>query len=204
MDITAHGEEQLMSRCMCREIPNTQLAKYYYHDVFADYYELRHQYPFSKMIIPPTTKPREVKIVVVAVEKDLIEELKATPEDFTAEYSKLIEVIIPFNYRAVGCDVYGGEWIDINALRPDERHMHGQMKDGRYKLCLGTPTSFIELKNVILECVRTADNYLVAYEKYQRGLSKRLELLAYAHGDIGKKQHDEDKKRYRTKESRGK
>ena len=143
------------------------------------------------MIIAPTIKPREVKIVVIAVEKDLIEKLKATPEDFTTEYSKLIEIIVPYNYRIAGCDVYGGEWIDINKVRPEERHMYERMNDDRYKLCLGTPTSFIEFNNVILECVRTADNYLVAYEKYQRGLSKRLELLAYAHGDIGKKQYDE-------------
>ena len=45
---------------------------------------------------------------------------------------------------------------------------------------------------MILECVRTADNYLVAYEKYLKGVSKNLELLSYSHGETGKQQYVKD------------
>lgn len=198
MDITEHGALHKNNQ-MCRPIQNKMIATTYYHRLFSDYSELKRLYPFTKLFIPPTVQPREVKIVVIAVGADLIGQLHAKPEDFTNEYSKLIEVAVPYNYKERGCNVYGGEWIDLNKIRKEDQHIMGQLGDGRFELCVGVPTSFSEMENVILECVRTADNYLVAYEKYLRGISKSLELISYSHGKTGVDKYGKDKKRYRSK-----
>lgn len=198
MDTTELGAHKMGNR-LCNPLSDGYDAKKYYNELFADYNALKLHYPYAKLFIPPTTQPYEAKIVVIAVGKDLIDALHALPADFTNEYSKLIEVVVPYNYKRLGCEVYGGAWIDIDRLRTEDQHMLGQLPDGRLKLCVGVPASFGEMENVILECVRTADNYLVAYEKYLRGLSKNLELLSYSHGEMGKQQYVKDKKRYRTK-----
>ena len=198
MDITEHGGLCLNNR-MCRPIPIKAIARGYYRDVFSDYSELRQQYPFTKLFVPPTTYPREVKIIVIAVERSLIDAVHARPVDFTGEYSKLIEVGVPYNYKSAGCFVFGGDWIDLRNLKPENMHFMGQLDDGRFELCVGVPESSRDMKNPILENVRTADNYLIAYEKYQRGLSKTLELISYSHGEAGVKEYGKDKKRYRTK-----
>ena len=198
MDTTELGAQKMGNR-LCNPLPNSCDAKKYYRELFADYNALKIHYPYTKLFIPPTSLPYEAKLVVIAVGKDLIDTLHAFPEDFTDDYSKLIEVVIPYNYKRKGCQVYGGAWIDLNSLRLEDRHILGQLKDGRLKLCVGVPASFEEMENVILECVRTADNYLVAYEKYLKGVSKNLELLSYSHGETGKQQYVKDKKRYHTK-----
>lgn len=198
MDTTGHGET--LNNGICSPLPNDIYVRTYYKNVFTDYLELKRRYPFSQLFILPTIIPYEAKITVVAVEKDLIDAVNAVPYDFTEEYSKLIEVVVPYNYRQRGCNVYGGKWIDIKNLKIEEQHYFERLKDGRLKLCIGVPVSFSEMKNVILECVRTADNYLVAYEKYQKGQSKTLELITYAHGSAGIRQYEKNRKRYRTKE----
>ena len=197
MDITEHGVRRTNSQ-MCRPIKNQMFASAYYHNLLSDYSELKQLYPFTKLLVPPTVQPREAKIVAIAVSGDLIKELQAKPEDFTEQYTKLIEVAIPYNYRTQGCNVYGGEWIDIKKFRVEDIHFMGRLDDGRFELCVGVPSSFTEMKNVILECVRTADNFLVAYEKYQRGLSKTLELITYSHGEAGVREYGKDKRRYRS------
>ena len=65
-----------------------------------------------------------------------------------------------------------------------------------YKMCVGTPEAFSSMKNVLLEAVKTADNMLVAYERVQSGTSDRVILNAYSHGDIGRKEYQNDRKRY--------
>lgn len=198
MDTMGHGE-LILNSSICKPLPSDVSARTYYNNVFSDYLKLKKLYPFSKLFILPTIIPYEAKIIVVAVEKDLIDAVHAVPEDFTEDYSKLIEVVVPYNYRQSGCNVYGGKWIDLDKLKLEEQHYNERLKDGRLKLCIGVPVSFAEMENVILECVRTADNYLVAYEKYQKGQSKTLELISYSHGSAGIKQYEKDKKRYRTK-----
>jgi len=55
------------------------------------------------------------------------------------------------------------------------------------------------MENVILENIRTAEKMLMAYELYQTGETKSLELNAYSHGTKGINEYAKDKKRYKGK-----
>lgn len=190
-----HGE-RLMRKNMCKALPKGIDVKQYYNNVFEDFRQVIDYYPFSKLFIHPTVQPMEIKIVSVAVAKDITEALNACPNDFLGEYSKLIEVIVPYNYKKNGCKVFGGAWIDLNRIDNKDMHFFERLNDGRYKLCVGVPQSFEKMKNVLLESIRTTDNLLIAYEKIQSGLTNKLELIAYNHGKKGMKQYDKDRKKY--------
>ena len=108
---------------------------------------------------------------------------------------------IPLDYRSSGCLVYGGKWIDERKIPAKDMHLfhsNNRLVENRfgYKMCVGTPESFSFMKNVLLEAVKTADNMLVAYERVQSGTSDRVILNAYSHGDIGRKEYQNDRKRY--------
>ena len=120
------------------------------------------------------------------------------------QYSKELHIIVPIDYQANGCVVYGGSWIDASKLQDDDIHLFRE--NGKpiktqygYKLCIGTPESFAMMKNVILESVRTADNLLVAYERIMTGKARKLDLIAYAHGNAGRIQFLLNNRRYITK-----
>ena len=68
-----------------------------------------------------------------------------------------------------------------------------------YKLCVGTPESFALMQNVILENVRTAEHMLIGYEHIMRGETKSLDIIAYDHGDAGRKQFKKNKHRFISK-----
>lgn len=70
--------------------------------------------------------------------------------------------------------------------------------NGKYLFCVGVPQSFIHLKNVLLENVRTAESMMIAYESYQRGITKKVNLIAYSHGEKGKNEYNRNRKQYRT------
>lgn len=112
-------------------------------------------------------------------------------------------IVVPLDYKSNGCQVYGGKWIDTKSLDEKDNHFfHGKdsrllLTDHGLKFCVGTPESFHEMKNVILEAVKTADNMLVAYRKLQTGESSSLELKAYSHGDKGREEYMHDRKRYK-------
>ena len=81
----------------------------------------------------------------------------------------------------------------------NDQHFYDINSHGKYQFCVGVPESFIYMKNVILENVRTADKMLVAYELFQTGQTNKLELLAYSHGDKGQKEYKNERKKYKTK-----
>ena len=158
-------------------------------------------YPFSYLTILPTVSPSIATIKVIAVTADLIAETYSIKSDYLGEYSKELHIDIPINYRKTGCVVYAGKWIDISKCKYEDIHL--QQERGRYictrygySLCVGTPESFSNLENVLLENVRTADNMLVAYERIMRDEADRLELNAYAHGDAGRIQFKNSRKKY--------
>ena len=158
-------------------------------------------YPFSYLTILPTVTPSLATIRVIAVTASLISETYSIESDYLGEYTKELHVDVPVNYREVGCTVYAGKWIDLNKCRYEDIHI--QQSKGHYirnhygySLCVGTPESFSFMGNVILENVRTADNMLVAYERIMRGEADRLELNAYAHGDVGRMQFNNNRKKY--------
>lgn len=185
-------------------IANTSKWKEYYKSVHNDYRELKRLYPFSNLCIPPTVNPSLARIHVVAVSREIVERTCACRADFTSEYSKELFISVPEDYQHSGCNVYGGKWIDVEILLEPEVHLYVDKcisvgGFSGYKLCVGTPESFQDMNNVILENVRTADNMLVAYERRMKGENEELELLAYSHGDKGKKEYRNNKHRYHPK-----
>lgn len=146
-------------------------------------------------------KPHEIELRVIAADKKLIEMTCSDMNDFLNGYSKELHIIVPFDYKKNGCKVFGGKWIDIKSIELQHQHFNGKRTDGNYLFCTGVPDSFLEMKNVILENVRTADKMLTAYELYQKGLTNGLELLAYSHGEEGVDEYKKRKKRVPTRKS---
>ena len=167
----------------------------YLDNVKKDFQELRSVYPFSTLIILPTAEITEAQVKVVAANKGLIEELLAEQSDFTGEYTRELKIVIPFDYKDAGCNVYGGAWIDLSKIRDADKHFHKKVDDG-LQFCVGVPGSFVKLSNVLLENVKTAENMLIAYEEIQRGKNHRLNLNAYSHGDRGKNEYEHDRTKY--------
>ena len=181
-------------------ITDKNIWNQYYSNVIADFEELKDYYPFCTLSIPPSTKPELATIKVVAANKVLIESTGALKTDFTEEYSRELFVIIPFDYRKTGCKVYGAMWIDIIKFEDKDIHFYEQsvLPPYGYELCVGVPESFPLMKNVILENVKTAENMLIAYERVMSGESERLELIAYAHGNNGRKQYRQNNTKYKS------
>ena len=171
----------------------------YYNDVYKDYCELNEIYPFCKVEFPPIETFGEVIITVLAANIDLVKETMANESDFLGTYSKKLTVIVPKNYQQNGCFVYGGQWIDAMVIPDKDRHWFmWDDKFNAFKLCVGIPSSYKYLSNVILENVRTAENMLIAYENYMKGTTNNLQLLAYDHGIAGIKQYEAQKHKYTT------
>ena len=173
----------------------------YYKNIIADFHTMKKHYPFSYLTIPPTSYPEPATIRVVAVNRKLIEMTAAVESDFTEEYSRELHLIVPLQYKQNGCDVCGADLVDIKRLENKDIHFfheNGHLIKSRfgYKICVGTPESFSLMKNVILENIKTAENMLIAYERLMREGLDHLELIAYAHGDIGREQFKHNKARY--------
>ena len=196
-DIIKHGEDKLF------ECNKTVYATYFGH-VKEDFEQLKSEYPFSEFHFLPTSQPSLLYLTVIAVGSDIIEAVNGKRADFTGEYSKLLYISVPFNYRNIGCEVYGCKWFDANAIQDADVHFYRkgekiiENKYG-YRICVGVPESFPRMKNVILESVRTADNILVAYERLQCGASDKVILNAYSHGNTGKMEYSMDKNKYRSR-----
>lgn len=170
----------------------------YYEDIKKDFNQLKEYYPFSKICIIPTVKPSPVEIEIVAASRELVKEMEAKETDFTGEYSRRLKVVVPFDYKKRGCNVYGGAWLDAKRIKESDQHFYTtEKKNGMPLLCVGVPSSFAEMKNVLLENVRTADEMLNAYELLLCGKTQRLILKAYAHGYDGERQYETDRKKYR-------
>ena len=177
---------------------NEERYQEYYKRIKKDIEELRKEYPFTKEIIIPTMKPSPIELIVIAANRELIEECMAKEEDFIGDYSRKIKISVPFDYQITGCNVYGAEWLEFDRIPPKDRHFY-EKKDSLYRFCVGVPQSFGYLDNVLLENVRTAENMLIAYENFQRGNTDKIELLAYSHGEKGKNEYRKNRNSYRTK-----
>lgn len=173
----------------------------YYERVLKDYAELKAVYPFSYLLVPPTVKPSLASVTVIAVSKAIVDAVNGEPVDFTGEHSKEIHIELPMEYWNKGCNVYGCKWIDESKFRASDIHLFhsgNKLIENRYgyQMCVGVPESFKSMKNVLLEAVKTADNMLVAYERVQSGISDQMILNAYSHGDAGKEEYQNDRRRY--------
>lgn len=177
----------------------------YYYNVRSDFREMRAQYPFCYLSILPTITPSEAEIRVVAANIGLIDAVCGVENDFLGDCSKELLLRVPVDYQENGCVVYGANWVEIEKLTDEDIHFfhsNGKIIKNRYgfQLCVGTPESFSMMPNVILESVKTAENLLIAYERVMTGESKKLEMIAYAHGDVGRRQFKNNRKRYNPKE----
>ena len=180
------------------------ILPFYYEMVFQDYAELKAAYPFSHLLVPPTVKPSLASVTVVAVSKAIIDAVDGRPEDFTGEYSKVIYIELPMGYWNKGCNVYGCKWFDGSKFRARDIHLfptRDKLIENRfgYQMCIGIPESFMSMNNVLLGAVKTADNMLVAYERVQSGISNQVILNAYTHGNAGKVEYQNDRRRYVAK-----
>ena len=171
--------------------------KEYFQKAQKDIGELAQEYPFTKRVIIPSVNPEPIVLNVVAVNAMLISECNAQEIDFKGEYSKELKVVLPYDYMKNGCKIYGASWIDLGRIPEKDHHFNGK-ENGKYLFCVGVPKSFAYLKNVLLENVRTAENMMIAYESYQRGLTKKVELIAYSHGMEGMNEYNRNRKRYRN------
>ena len=176
-----------------------ETAREYFKNAFEDIHRTKEIYPFIEVISPPTVVPVPIQLKVVAVKAEFFEKIHAEREDFTGPFSRELEIIIPFDYRETGCKVYGGKWIDTKLVKTEYQHFNDKRKDGAYLFCVGVPESFPQMENAILENIRTAENMLVAYEMYQTGKTKTLELKAYSHGNKGIDEYRKDRKKYKGK-----
>ena len=172
----------------------------YYNNVLTDFREIKKQYPFSYLTILPSIRPRLATIRVVAANKNLIEAISGVEMDFLGKHSKELFIIVPVNYRNIGCEVYGGKWIKTGRLKKEDIHFYHDRKNKYgFQLCVGTPESFPLLENVVLENIKTAENMLIAYERVMTGSSDVLELIAYSHGDKGREEFRRNRARYMPK-----
>lgn len=176
-----------------------ETAREYFKNAFEDIHRTKEIYPFIEITSPPTVVPVPIQLKVVAVNAEFLETNRASREDFTGTFSRELEIIIPFNYREAGCKVYGGKWIDTKIIKSQYQHFNDKREDGSYLFCVGVPESFPQMENVILENIRTAENMLIAYEMYQTGQTKTLELKAYSHGNKGIDEYRKDRKKYKGK-----
>ena len=176
------------------------LVQDYYTDVKRDFSEVKEEYPFSYLTILPTIEPKIAIIHAVAAHRDLIESCHAVEEDLKGHYSKELLISIPVDYMKKGCNVYGGAWIDLNQIPYKHRHVHpvsGEYKKYGYEFCVGVPDSFLEMSNVILENIRTAEHLLISYENYLCGNTKTIEIVEYSHGDKGIREYANEQNNYK-------
>lgn len=163
----------------------------YVKKVRKDINELLDKYPFTREIIIPTVTPSPIMLEIIAVEKEVINELMANENDFIDEYSKKIIVEIPKNYPKSHCIITGGKWIVADKIKQEERHFYDRGNKG-FEFCVGVPSSVKKMKNVLLENVMTVDNLLTGYEMLQRNISTRLNVRAYSHGNEGEKEFEKE------------
>lgn len=171
----------------------------YYRDVKQDFEILRQEYPYSTMYMPPTVDPQIIIIRVIAVHSNIISISKAQEEDFLGEYSRELQLVIPFDYKEIGCRVYGGAWIQERQINKADRHFYKKEANGMREFCVGVRASFKTLDNVILENVKTVENMLIAYELVQKGVTPRAKLIGYAHGEKGERDYENDKRKYKSR-----
>ena len=173
----------------------------YYDNVKQDIVELRQEYPFLQFHIFPTASPLPITIDVIAANKKIIYQTCAVRNDFVGKYTKKLKIVVPFDYKEKGCTVFGGSWIDMKQIPEKDQHIYLPLTQDGYKLCVGVPQSFSEMNNVILENVKTAECMLIAYERFLRGWDNKINLIAYSHGEKGKKEYARNKQRYSSGKS---
>ena len=179
--------------------------------ILQDYNELTKHYPYASIKFQKLGSVEYGLIRVIAVKKKIIDKTLARKEDFLDEYSRELFVVVPHGYRSRGCIVQGAKWLDLTKIPKSDIHLlpwgitlfDRYVKLG-YNLCIGVQESFADLKNVILENVRTADHILTAYENFMRGDTNRIKLFGLKHGKEGSKEYSKFKKggRYNARHQR--
>lgn len=175
----------------------------------SDFDELSRFYPFSSIVFFNVNSRYLACITAVAASVELINAINGREEDFTGNYSRTVFLFVPVDYKECGCHVYGCGWIDFDYIADKDKHFYLDsinIRRGKkvetiykylptpfgYRMCVGVPESFSRLKNVLLECLKTADNLLTAYERIMRGISRTLAVSSYSHGNLGRREFIEE------------
>lgn len=137
------------------DLDRFNLSNDYFQIVNADLKELKFFYPYAKIIYIPTYLPSLIVLDVIAVSKEIIDKTHATEEDLCGQYSKKIIVIIPKDYPKSNCLIYGASWLELEKIPYEDRHFYKEVGN-ELQLCVGVPKSAYNLKNVLLENIRTA------------------------------------------------
>ena len=172
------------------------LPKKYFSIVEQHITELKSNYPFVKSI--ELKNQSLISLEVIAVNKKIIDITNANENDLCGEYSKKVIVIIPLDYPNCHCKIYGAKWLDTSKISNNDKHFYPGCDLG-LDFCVGVPNSVKNLSNVLLENIRTIEVMLIAYEKLQKGESKKLELKSYSHGKDGENEYEKDKEKYISK-----
>lgn len=168
--------------------------------VYKDLKEVKKYYKYTEIINYPIKDMSKICIKTIALNNRLFEETYSRYEDCVKDYSREIYVVIdPRYYKTNGCDVYGIPW-DVDRIPQESLHLYlDNTMNGCRKLCVGVPASFKNLSNPILECIRSAEHLITAYILYLKGVTNKIELIEYSHGEKGKKEYYENKNKYKTK-----
>ena len=191
-----HGEKSKWELIFC----NCNLLQYntYLSDVEKDVAELKKIYPFIFEIVIPISKSLINRIYeVYLIEKNVIDGFSLTRGYAVNKLqNRKVLLIIPIDYKRRGAKIIFNKVFSINDIPQHHVHFNAYYKDG-YEFCAGVPESMINLKNVLLENCRTAENYLVQVNSYLNNETNKINMIEYSHGDKGRKEYEREK--YRRK-----
>lgn len=103
-------------------------------------------------------------------------------------------VVIPDDYKQVGCDIYDyNKMIDWSKIPYEHIHKNRKMGKELYALCTNVPNAIGEMINPILENLNTAYVLVTEYKRYER--NGKYELEEYSHGEEGIKEYEQEKRR---------
>lgn len=172
----------------------------YQERVERDLFEVTNYYPFTSEIIIPTNNPKITKVYeTYLLNKELINCFCITKDYCIQQYSSYrCIIVVPFDYIKNGCYIIIDNGIDVDRIPNNHFHFNHKFDDG-IQFCAGVPESFCNLRNVILENCRTAENYLIQINLFLNKDIDEIRLIEYSHGAEGRREYDKKRNKYRTK-----
>lgn len=137
--------------------------------------------------------PRLISIFGFLVSKDELDlyHLNKNDDHFFEQNFLKISCIIPINYKKIGCRIYDSDsYIEWDKVPQVHRHINRKIdcEEGNL-LCTHIPEEAKDMKNPILENLKTANSLFLEYNKFLR--TGKWDLKEYKHGEEGVKQYYE-------------
>lgn len=178
-----------------------------------DYKETIQYYPFSQMVL---VTPEEIHFEVYAINKGEIEKLGLKKSRIAKEeYSKRLFLVVDNNYLKDGPTVYSMEkWKGLERIPEESKHFYDfkhlrfegnkmvcsmpYFIEGRgYQTCTSVAEANRDMKNPLLENIKSAEYLLKSYELFLRRINNEIVLRQYEHGDEGVKEYERERKQSR-------